>query len=100
MLAKFDKGTFHQDYQSKLHYFTEAFHYVVQHGRDLGIDDDTLRKLKQLPSILIKKAIETYTDANCQFQVLNHGDFYTSNILFKYGSNGKLIDCVFVSNIV
>lgn len=69
----------------------------MEHGRELGIDESTLAKLKQLPSILTKKAIETYTDANCQFQVLNHGDFYTSNILFKYGKNGNLIDCVFVS---
>lgn len=97
MLAKFDKGTFHQDYQNKLHYFTEAFHYVVEHGRELGIDNETLTKLKSLPSILTKKAIETYNDKDGQFQVLNHGDFYTSNILFKYGKNGQLIDCLFVS---
>lgn len=97
MLAKFDKGTFHQDYQSKLHYFTDAFHYVVEHGRDLGIDAETLTKLKGLPSILTKKAIETYNDPSCSFQVLNHGDFYTANILFKYGKSGQLIDCIFVS---
>uniref|UniRef100_A0A336MVX7 CSON006213 protein n=1 Tax=Culicoides sonorensis TaxID=179676 RepID=A0A336MVX7_CULSO len=96
LLAKFDKGTFHQDYQSKLHYFTEAFRYVVEHGKELGIDNATLVKLKQLPSVLTKKAIETYTDEKVQFKVLNHGDFYTSNILFKYGNNGKLTDCVFV----
>ncbi|XP_063701312.1 uncharacterized protein LOC134831187 [Culicoides brevitarsis] len=94
-LAKFDKGTFHQDYQSKLHYFTEAFDYVVEHGRDLGIDASLLAKLRSLPANLTKKAIEVYNDKNC-FQVLNHGDFYTSNILFKYGKNGQLIDCAFV----
>lgn len=96
-LDKFDKGTFHQDYQSKLYYFTEAFHYVIDNGRELGIDTETIAKLKVLPSVLTKKAIKDYTDNSGDFKVLNHGDFYTSNILFKYGDNGRLLDCLFVS---
>jgi len=95
-LSKFDKGTFHQDYQSKLFYFTDAFHYIIDNGHELNIDSNTIAKLKCLPSILTKKAIEDYTDENCNFKVLNHGDFYTSNILFKYGEKGQLEDCLFI----
>lgn len=39
--------------------------------------------------------IEDYTSAIKGFKVLNHGDFYTRNIFFKYKGN-DLVDALFV----
>lgn len=39
--------------------------------------------------------IEDYTSAFKGFKVLNHGDFYTRNIFFKYKGN-ELVDALFV----
>lgn len=39
--------------------------------------------------------IEDYTSAIKGFRVLNHGDFYTRNIFFKYKGN-ELVDALFV----
>lgn len=43
----------------------------------------------------IPKVIEDYTSAIKGFRVLNHGDFYTRNIFFKYKGN-ELVDALFV----
>lgn len=41
------------------------------------------------------KVIEDYTSSIKGFKVLNHGDFYTRNIFFKYKGN-SLVDALFV----
>ena len=44
------------------------------------------------------KVIEDYTSTIRDFKVLNHGDFYTKNIFYKYKGN-DLVDALFVSSI-
>lgn len=41
------------------------------------------------------KVIEDYTSSIKGFKVLNHGDFYTRNIFYKYKGN-ELVDALFV----
>lgn len=43
----------------------------------------------------ITKVIADYTSSINGFRVLNHGDFYTRNIFFKYNGN-DLVDALFV----
>lgn len=43
----------------------------------------------------LPKVIEDYTSAIKGFRVLNHGDFYTRNIFYKYKGN-ELVDALFV----
>lgn len=43
----------------------------------------------------ISKVIEDYTSSINGFKVLNHGDFFTRNIFFKYKGN-DLVDALFV----
>jgi len=94
-LERFSKGTFHNDWKSKLEYFTEAYRLVVDNGSGLGIDSVILQKLKEFSTRSIPKVIEDYTSAIKGFKVLNHGDFYTRNIFFKYKGN-ELVDALFV----
>lgn len=43
----------------------------------------------------IPKVIEDYTSSFKGFKVLNHGDFYTRNIFYKYKGN-EIVDALFV----
>lgn len=46
-LERFSKGTFHNDWKSKLEYFTEAYRMVVDNGNQLGIESVIQQKLKE-----------------------------------------------------
>ncbi|CRL02247.1 CLUMA_CG015266, isoform A [Clunio marinus] len=94
-LDRFSKGTFHNDWKNKLEYFTEAYRLVIDNANGLGIDNTIQQKLKEFSTRSIPKVIEDYTSAIKGFKVLNHGDFYTRNIFFKYKGN-ELVDVLFV----
>jgi hypothetical protein len=46
-LERFSKGTFHNDWKSKLEYFTEAYRLVVDNANGLGIDSAIQQKLRE-----------------------------------------------------
>ncbi|GAB0088248.1 uncharacterized protein DMENIID0001_026420 [Sergentomyia squamirostris] len=55
------------------------------------------RKLEELKPNLWKKTYECISREHDSFRVLNHGDFWINNFLFKYDEkSGKPLDCIFV----
>ncbi|KAG5680641.1 hypothetical protein PVAND_010135 [Polypedilum vanderplanki] len=94
-LERFAKGTFHNDWKSKMEYFNEAYRMIVDNANGLGIDSAIQQKLRDFSTRAIPKVIEDYTSAIKGFRVLNHGDFFTKNIFFKYKGN-DLVDVLFV----
>ena len=46
-LERFAKGTFHNDWKSKMEYFAEAYRLVLDNANELGIDSATLKKLQK-----------------------------------------------------
>jgi hypothetical protein len=94
-LDKFTRGTFHNNWQNKCTYFTEAYRLLIDNADEVGIDSAITGKLKSFSEPSIKKVIEDYTSSLNNFKVINHGDYWTRNIFFKYKGN-DLVDSLFV----
>lgn len=78
-----------------MNFFEEAFKLAVDNASDFGVSNTIKNKLKEMTPIALPKVIEDYTSTLKDFKVLNHGDFFTKNIFFKYNKN-DLVDVLFV----
>lgn len=46
-LERFSKGTFHNDFRSKMEYFIQAYRLVIDTADELGIDKTVKQKLNE-----------------------------------------------------
>lgn len=54
-------------------------------------------KISKLHDHLYQIGIDASKPSKDEFNVINHGDFWVNNMMFKYDDNGKPIAHIFVS---
>lgn len=54
-------------------------------------------KIDKLAEKIYDKAAEISKCRPDEFNVINHGDFWVNNMMFRYNEEGKPIDHIFVS---
>ena len=55
------------------------------------------QKISALVDVAYDRAAECAEPKEGEFNVLNHGDFWVNNMLFRYNDAGKVVDHIFVS---
>lgn len=53
-------------------------------------------KLEALEKVIIDKTSEAFDNENLKFSVLNHGDLWNNNMMWKHDEAGRPLDCVLV----
>ncbi|XP_055544366.1 uncharacterized protein LOC129729654 [Wyeomyia smithii] len=62
--------------------------------------ESIVEKLFKLQKSVIDKGCQVYTRDNSTFNVLNHGDLWVNNIMYKDDASGNPIDCILVDYAV
>lgn len=94
--TNFNQGTLTASNINAKNYFADSLNAFITNAAAIKIPSSFIKKITALLPHLLQKSIEDYSSSFNGFAVLNHGNLWSKNILFKY-NNENPIDVLFVT---
>lgn len=93
----FDAGMFSRKVKAFNFAFFSIYEHVVEEVKTWSGFEDYAIKLDKMRSSFIENATRCFDYTSDDFCVLNHGDVWTNNFMFKYGTKGDPEDAILVN---
>ncbi|XP_046431331.1 uncharacterized protein LOC124185050 [Neodiprion fabricii] len=97
-VSKYTRGMFHKDRPSAMVEFIKASTKTLAEevAKWIELSPRISEKISKLSEVVYEKACEVTLFRKDDFNVINHGDFWVNNMLFRYDERQKVVDQIFV----
>ncbi|KAJ8683611.1 hypothetical protein QAD02_019403 [Eretmocerus hayati] len=95
---RYNQGLFHKDRPFEMRaFFIEGTKQLAREAANWPeLDPKYSEKISRLADKIYERGIEAAICREDEFNVINHGDFWVNNMLFKYDDEGRPIEHIFV----